>query len=40
MENEPKKNTSSPEKMNDSPGRFSEIDNSNREFNQSYIERY
>jgi hypothetical protein len=39
MENDAKKNTSSPVKMNDSPGRLSVIVNSNRELNQSYIER-
>ena len=35
MEADAKNNTSSPVKLNDSTGRFSEMDNSNREFNQS-----
>jgi hypothetical protein len=35
MENDAKNNTTSPVKMNDTPGRFSELGNSNREFNQS-----
>ena len=39
MEDDAKNNTSSPVKMNESPGRFSEIVNSSREFNQSYRER-